>query len=72
MTVYNASLPKPRNHALLALAFVGSVATVPPPFDCPEVIPDPGLPSLACLGLTSKGLYEGTGLLGNSNFLTLV
>jgi hypothetical protein len=52
---------------LLALASVGSVAAVPSPPDYPEVIPGPGLPSLASLGLTSKDLYEGTGPLSNYN-----
>lgn len=51
--------------ALIALTTAGGVAAVPSPFDYPEVIPGPGLPSLASLGLTSKQLYEGVGTVGN-------
>lgn len=46
---------------LCALASLGSVAAAPSPFEYPEVVPGPGLPSLASLGITSKDLFEGTG-----------
>lgn len=57
---------------LLALASISRVAAVPSPSEYPEVIPGPGLPSLASLGLTSKDLYEGTRLPSNPNLLTPV
>lgn len=38
---------------------LNGVSALPSPFDYPDVVPGPGLPSLVSLGLTSKDLYEG-------------
>jgi hypothetical protein len=43
---------------LVALAFASNVAAVPTAETYPEVIPGPGIPSLASLGLTSADLYK--------------
>ncbi|KIM21872.1 hypothetical protein M408DRAFT_333198 [Serendipita vermifera MAFF 305830] len=56
---------------LCALATLSSVSAVPTPDDdYPEVVPGPGMPSLASLGLTSKDLYEGAGVTGKRDLLT--
>ncbi|KIM21874.1 hypothetical protein M408DRAFT_299648 [Serendipita vermifera MAFF 305830] len=47
---------------LCVLASASSIHAAPSPFEYPEVIPGEGLPSLASLGLTSKGLYEDIGV----------
>jgi hypothetical protein len=44
--------------SLLGLASLQGVMAAPAPEVSPEVIPGPGLPSLAELGLTSAQLYE--------------
>jgi hypothetical protein len=44
--------------SLLGLAVLQGVMAVPAPTVYPEVIPGPGLPSLAELNITSAQLYE--------------
>jgi hypothetical protein len=43
---------------ILSLALATAVTAAPKARDYPEVIPGPGLPSLASLNLTSAQLYE--------------